>query len=232
MDSVRILNCSIIEAPSGNLGCGVCRSMLLTTQTFSFESRARARTPMPARKLSALVGSFIGNRTTVSDDELATQTRFWESMTTSKGDFSPAGFTILPSLIRPPGKYSNWLSEPSAIQTSPFGATPMPIRPSSFSLNGKSASVATGLPLKSMTRILPLKLAIQTRSLVTAVPQPVPSVPMPVKPVIGGESAVPLGLNLITPPPVLLLTPDCDPTSQFWPLQRLPSASNMNRPAE
>ena len=54
--------------------------------------------------------------------------------------------------------------------------------------------------------------------------------PMPVKPVIGGESGVPLGVNLITPPPVLLLTPDCEPGSQFWPLQRLPSASNMKRP--
>ena len=43
----------------------------------------------------------------MSDEELATQTRFWESITMSKGDFKPAGFTILPSLIRPPGKYSN-----------------------------------------------------------------------------------------------------------------------------
>ena len=71
---------------------------------------------------------------------------------------------------------------------------------------------------------------IQTRSFVTAVPQPTPSMPMPVKPVIGGESAVPLGLNLPTPPPVLLLTPDCEPGIQFMPLQRLPSASNMKRP--
>ena len=90
MASVTILNCSMMEMPSGIFGCGVFRSMLLTTQTFSFESRARARTPIPARKLSALEGSFIGNRTTVSDEELATQTRFWESMTMSKGDFSPA----------------------------------------------------------------------------------------------------------------------------------------------
>src|SRR5208283_3221982 len=230
MDSVRILNCSMMEAPSGNFGCGVCRSMLLTTQTFSFESRARARTPMPARKLSALLGSFIGNRTTVSDEELATQTRFWESTTMSNGDFSPAGLTILPSLIRPPGKYSSWLSEPSAIQTSPFGATPMPIRPRNFSLNGKSLSLATGLPLKSITRIFPLKLEIQTRSLVTAVPQPTPSMPMPVKPKIGGDNATPLGLNLPTPPPVLLFTPDCEPGIQFIPLQRLPSGSNMKRP--
>ena len=33
-------------------------------------------------------------------------------------------------------------------------------------------------------------------SLVTAVPQPTPSMPMPVKPVIGGESGVPLGAEL------------------------------------
>ncbi len=56
--------------------------------------------------------------------------------------------------------------------------------------------MATGLPSKSITRIFPLKLVIQTRSFVTAVPQPTPSMPMPVKPVIGGESAVPLGAEL------------------------------------
>src|SRR5271165_6974668 len=100
-------------------------------------------------------------------------------MTMSKGDFNPATFTILPSLILPPRKYSNWLSEPSAIQTSPFGATPMPISPRNFSLNGKSLSLATGLPSKSMTRIFPLKLVIQTRSFVTAVPQPTPSLLSP-----------------------------------------------------
>src|SRR5208283_4545456 len=230
MCAVMSLNCSMMEMPSGSFGCGVRKSMLLATQTFSFESSASARTPMPARKLSTLVGSLAGNRTTVSDEELATQTRFCESMTMSNGDFSPATFTMRPSLIRPPGKNSSWLFEPSAIQTSPFVATPMPIRPRKFSLNGKSLSLATGLPLKSMTRILPLKLMIKPQSLVTAVPQPTPSMPMPAKPVIAGESAVPLGLNLITPPPVLLLTPDCEPGIQFWPLQRLPSASNMNRP--
>src|SRR5271165_1575305 len=151
-------------------------------------------------------------------------------MTMSNGDFRPATFTILPSLIRPPGKNSSWLSEPSAIQTSPFGATPMPIKPRNFSLNGKSLSLATGLPSKSITRIFPLKLEIQTRSFVTAVPQPTPSMPMPVKPVIGGERGVPLGVIFKTPPPMLLLTPDCDPGSQFCPLQRLPVASNINRP--
>src|SRR6516162_5968557 len=61
---------------SASFGCGVRKSMLLATQTFSFESRARARTPIPARKLSTLVGSLAGKRTTVSDEELATQTRF------------------------------------------------------------------------------------------------------------------------------------------------------------
>src|SRR6516225_3317237 len=152
-------------------------------------------------------------------------------MTMSNGDLRPATLTIRPSLIRPPGNNSNWSLEPSAIQTSPFGATQMPINPRSFSLNGISLSVATGLPLKSITRIFPLKLLIQTRSSATAVPQPTPSMPIPVKPVIGGESAVPLGENFITPPPVLLLTPDCEPGSQFWPLQRLPSASNIKRPA-
>jgi hypothetical protein len=44
--------------------------------------------------------------------------------------------------------------------------------------------------------------------------------PIPVKPVIGGESGVPLGVNLTTPPPMLLMTPDCEQGIQFWPLQR------------
>src|SRR6516225_3576452 len=74
--SVMSLNCSMIDMPSGSLGCGVRKSMLLATQTFSFESKARARTRIPARKLSTLDGSLAGNRTTVSDEELATQTRF------------------------------------------------------------------------------------------------------------------------------------------------------------
>src|SRR5258708_7503994 len=34
----------------------------------------------------------------------------------------------------------------------------------------------------------------------------------------------------MTPPPMLWMTPDCEPGIQFCPLQRLPSASNMNRP--
>ena len=58
MAAVMSLNCSMMDMPSGSFGCGVFRSMLLATQTFSFESKARARTPIPARKLSTLVGSF------------------------------------------------------------------------------------------------------------------------------------------------------------------------------
>ncbi len=92
--------------------------------------------------------------------------------------------------------------------------------------------MAAGVPSKFRTRIFPLKLATQTLSSVTAVPQPTPSIPMPVKPVIGGERAVPLGESLTTPPPMLWLTPDCEPAIQFCPLQRLPSASNISRPAE
>src|SRR5207249_1665235 len=95
---------------------------------------------------------------------------------------------------------------------------------------GKSLSVPSGWPSKSITRIFPLKLEAHTLSNVTAVPHPTPSKPMPVKPVIGGERGVPLGANLTTPPPMLRITPDCEPGIQFCPLQRLPSASNMNRP--
>src|SRR5262245_59071395 len=224
----QIRNCSMIDAPSGTFGKGKSRDALLATQTFSLESSARARTTSPARKDSALAGSSAGNRRRLSDCELLTQTRFLESMTMSKGDLSPLTLTMRPSLMRPPGKCSNRLPGPSATQTSPLSATPMPIRPKSFSLKG--ISLAIGRPLKSMTRILPLKLEAQTCSRVTAVPQPTPSRPMPVNPVIGGESGVPLGAILRTPPPMLRMVPDCDPGIQFCPLHRLPSASNMKRP--
>src|SRR5208283_5191086 len=39
-----------------------------------------------------------------------------------------------------------------------------------------------------------------------------------------------LGFLRVSPPPMLLLTPDCEPGSQFCPLQRLSVASNINRP--
>src|ERR1700678_1193568 len=73
---VMSLNCSMMDMPSGSFGTGSFKSMLLATQTLPLESSARARTPIPARKLSALVGSSAGNRTTLSDEELATHTRF------------------------------------------------------------------------------------------------------------------------------------------------------------
>src|SRR3954452_20284338 len=99
----------------------------------------------------------------------------------------------------------------------------MPMRPCSFSPNGKSCSLATGRPCKSVTRILPLKLDTHTLSRVTAVPHPIPLIPAPVNPVMGGESAVPSGPNFATPPPMLVSELDCDPGIQFWPLHRLPS---------
>src|SRR5580692_5869466 len=61
-------------------------------------------------------------------------------------------------------------------------------------------------------------------------PHPTPSKPMPLKPLTAGDSTVPLGATLIVPPPMLRLTPDCEPGIQFWPLQRLPSASKTNLP--
>src|SRR5262249_38029914 len=78
----------------------------------------------------------------------------------------------------------------------------------------------------------PVKLETQTLSRVTPVPQPIPSTPMPRKPVIGGESGVPLELNLIKPPPRFLRTPDCEPAIQFTPLHILPSASKTMLPLE
>lgn len=65
------------------------------------------------------------------------------------------------------------------------------MRPDRLCLKGKSLCFATGRPLRSITRIFPLKLVAQTLSSVTAVPQPTPSRPIPVKPVMAGESSVP-----------------------------------------
>src|SRR5208283_1517412 len=98
-----ILNCSMMDAPSGTFGIGKSKEQLLATQTFSCESSATARTLIPQRKVSALDGSSAGNRTSVSDWELLTQTRFRESTTMSNGDFSAATLTILPALMLPPG---------------------------------------------------------------------------------------------------------------------------------
>lgn len=70
-----IWNCFVIETPSGMTGGGKSRDVLLDTQTLPLESNARARKPIPLRKDSTLEGSSAGNRTTVSDCELLTQTR-------------------------------------------------------------------------------------------------------------------------------------------------------------
>src|SRR4051794_6183396 len=152
-------------------------------------------------------------------------------MTMSKGDLSPAALTIRPSFTRPPGKCSSWLSEPSAIQTSPLAATPIPIRPVSLSLKGKSPSLPTGRPSRSMTRILPLKLLAQTLSRVTAVPQPTPSIPMPVKPVIGGGGGGPPGGEFTTPPPLLRGTPGGGPRLPFWPPPGVGAPAHTKPPA-
>ena len=59
--------------------------MLLATQTFAFESSASARTLIPARKVSTLRDRQPGTGRPCRTAELLTQTRFWESMTMSKG---------------------------------------------------------------------------------------------------------------------------------------------------
>ena len=75
-----------------------------------------------------------------------------------------------------------------------------------------------------------MKLDAQTLSFVTAVPQPMPLMPAPMKPVTGGESVAPSGPNFATPPPMPFTALDCDPAIQFEPLQALPSASIITRP--
>src|SRR5262249_6299658 len=159
-----------------------------------------------------------GKRTTVSDCALLTHTRFCASIATPNGDLRPATCTSRPSFTRPPGKKSIWFLVASAIHTSPLAATPTPCSPPSLPAKGKSLSLPIGRPSNSITPILPLKLVTQTLSSDTPVPQPTPSTPMPVKPVTGGDSAMPLGENLTVPPPMLVSTPDCEPGIQFTPL--------------
>src|SRR5271166_4846937 len=84
--SIMIWNCFIADVPSGTFGTGKSRDILLATQRLPFESKATPRPAMPARKVSALDGSLAGNRTTMSDWELLTQTRFCASMAMPKGD--------------------------------------------------------------------------------------------------------------------------------------------------
>ena len=72
----KMPNCSMIDAPSEILGTGKSSESRFETQTLFFELSARPRTLIPVRKDSTLEGSSAGNRTTVSDEELATQTRF------------------------------------------------------------------------------------------------------------------------------------------------------------
>jgi hypothetical protein len=72
-----------------------------------------------------------------------------------EGRFQPRDFDDASVLDPSTGKEQQLVVRTSAIQTSPLVDTPMPIRPRNFSLNGKSLSLATGLPSKSMTRIFP-----------------------------------------------------------------------------
>ena len=101
-------NSSMIVACGGSgFRPGKSGDRKLATQTLLFESRAKARGATPTRKVSTFVGSFAGNRATVSDREFETQTRFCSSMTTSNGPARPATLTMRPSFTRPPGKKSS-----------------------------------------------------------------------------------------------------------------------------
>ena len=184
----------MMDAPSGIFGIGKSRDVLLATQTLAFESNARARTLIPHRKVSALEGSSTGKRTTVSDWELLTQTRFCGSMTMSKGDFNPATLTIRPVLHVSTGEMEQLI-------TGAVGNPDVTVRGDTdahqseeFLLEGEVALAWRRDDPRNPSRgTCPLKLDAQTCSRVTAVPQPTPSMPMPVKPVIGGESALAVG---------------------------------------
>ncbi len=209
------LNSSMIVACGGRgFRPGKSGDRKLTTQTLLFESRARARGATPTRKVSTLVGSFAGNRLTVSDREFETQTRSWSSMTTSNGPARPAALTILPL-------FHATAREVEQLIALAVGDPYIAVRRHAdaheavqlFSKRKVLLASPPDGPAKSITRILPLKLEAQTFSLVTAVPQPIPLIPAPMKPVTGGESVAPSGPNFATPPPMPFTALDCDPAS-------------------
>jgi hypothetical protein len=75
-----IWNCSMIETPSGITGGGKSGDKLLPIQRLPLESSAMPRTLSPTVKVSVFDGSSAGNRITLSDWELLTQTRFCVSI--------------------------------------------------------------------------------------------------------------------------------------------------------
>ena len=111
----------MIDAPSGAFGTGKSRDTLLATQTLALRIERERADNEPRVKAIDLRGIVrAGNRTTVSDCELLTQTRFCGSMTMSKGELKSFTLTILPSLMRPPGKNRQLIVQPSATRRSFF----------------------------------------------------------------------------------------------------------------
>src|SRR5512139_1857892 len=62
-----------------------------------------------------------------------------------------------------------------------------------------------------------------------AAPNVPPCIPPPAKPVVIGDSGLPLGANLLALPCHKVSCP-CQPTVKLSPTQRLPSLSNMHLP--
>src|SRR5580693_8475848 len=89
----------------------------------------------------------------------------------------------------------------------------------------------SGLPFLSNTAIeWPPYVVNQALSWAsTAAPNVPPSIPPPVKPVVIGESGLPLGANLVAWPCHNESCP-CQPTVKLSPTQRFPSLSNMHLP--
>src|SRR5215470_3084031 len=89
----------------------------------------------------------------------------------------------------------------------------------------------SGLPFLSNTAIdLPPYVESQALSLAsTAAPKVPPCIPPPAKPVVIGESGLPLGLNLVALP-CHRASCACHPMVKLSPTQRLPSLSNIALP--
>src|SRR5262245_66151060 len=87
-----------------------------------------------------------------------------------------------------------------------------------------------GLPFLSKTVIdFPPELASQALSLAsTAAPNVPPCIPPPAKPVVIGDSGLPLGSNLVALPCQNESCP-CQPMVKLSPTQRLPSLSKIGR---
>ena len=172
-------------------------------------------------------GSSAGNRTTVSDWALLTQTRFWASMATPKGDFNPLHepFVLHSSAGEIEHLVLRGVGDPHVAVRGDAHA----LQSADLSGEGEIALVPNWLTVEVHQADRPVQardpdLVQRDRS---ALSDAVDAHAGEARERWGPGGSVGGDLDCAT---AVLVTLDCEPGIQFWPLQRLPSASNMNLP--